>query len=130
MIEITKDNVLEAIEMHLALCAYLEKIAVKLKRLNFTKYALYEAIEYIGMFKDEVIVVQPNDDSYDDEVNKIEFPIFYLTMSEEELETQIDKELEKMEAAAKLMRDSREKSIEETERRTYERLKAKFDKKT
>ncbi len=124
MIEITKDNVLEAIEMHSALCAYLEKIAIKLKRLNFARYALYEPIEYIGVFKDEVVVVQPDEN---DEVNKIKFPILYLTMSEEELETEIDRELEGMKKAAELMKARRAKDVEETERSTYERLKAKFE---
>ena len=123
MIEITKDNVLEAIEMHSALCAYLEKIAIKLKRLNFARYALYEPIEYIGVFKDEVIVKQW--DSQDD--IRIEFPTLYLTMSEEELETEIDRELEGMKKAAELMKARREKDVEETERSTYERLKAKFE---
>ena len=123
MIEITKDNVLEAIEMHSALCAYLEKIAVKLKRLNFAKYALYEPIEYIGVFKDEVIVKQW--DGQDDV--RIEFPTLYLTMSEEELETEIDRELEGMKKAAELMKARRAKDVEETERSTYERLKAKFE---
>ena len=123
MIEITKDNVLEAIEMHSALCAYLEKIAVKLKRLNFARYALYEPIEYIGVFKDEVIVKQW--DSQDD--IRIEFPTLYLTMSEEELETEIDRELEGMKKAAELMKARRAKDVEETERSTYERLKAKFE---
>ena len=123
MIEITKDNVLEAIEMHSALCAYLEKIAVKLKRLNFAKYALYEPIEYIGVFKDEVIVKQW--DGQDDV--RIEFPILYLTMSEEELETEINRELEGMKKAAELMKARRAKDVEETERSTYERLKAKFE---
>lgn len=123
MIEITKDNVLEAIEMHSALCAYLEKIAVKLKRLNFARYALYEPIEYIGVFKDEVIVKQW--DSQDD--IRIEFPTLYLTMSEEELETEIDRKLEGMKKAAALMKARRAKDVEETERSTYERLKAKFE---
>lgn len=123
MIEITKDNVLEAIEMHSALCAYLEKIAVKLKRLNFARYALYEPIEYIGVFKDEVIVKQW--DGQDDV--RIEFPILYLTMSEEELETEINRELEGMKKAAELMKARRAKDVEETERSTYERLKAKFE---
>ena len=123
MIEITKDNVLEAIEMHSALCAYLEKIAIKLKRLNFARYALYEPIEYIGVFKDEVIVKQW--DSQDD--IRIEFPTLYLTMSEEELETEIDRKLEGMKKAAELMKARREKDVEETERSTYERLKAKFE---
>ena len=123
MIEITKDNVLEAIEMHSALCAYLEKIAIKLKRLNFARYALYEPIEYIGVFKDEVIVKQW--DSQDD--IRIEFPTLYLTMSEEELETEIDRKLEGMKKAAALMKARRAKDVEETERSTYERLKAKFE---
>ena len=123
MIEITKDNVLEAIEMHSALCAYLEKIAIKLKRLNFARYALYEPIEYIGVFKDEVIVKQW--DNQDD--TSIEFPTLYLTMSEEELETEIDRELEGMKKAAELMKARRAKDVEETERSTYERLKAKFE---
>ena len=84
MIEITKDNVLEAIEQHRELLEYvLDEVLVKLQSLWPQVYTPNIFVNHVN-FGVEITL-----EYYNGQDKEIYIPIPYLTLSDKELETQV-----------------------------------------
>lgn len=119
---ITKDNVLAAVTQYEELIAYAAAVHSRLSKL-YLKYQLDDPEKYITLDKTDVRVTV-----YDgDEHRSVEFPLSYLTFSDEELEIAVKAEIDAVHkeiAARRVANIEREQAFKLAQ---YKRLKAEFE---
>lgn len=119
MIEITKDNVLEAIEQHRELLEYvLDEVLVKLQNLWPQVYTPNIFVNHVNFGVDEITL-----EYYDGQDKEIYIPILYLTLSDKELETQVKGDIAEHNRIVEWQKARKEKEVEDQQ---FEKLNDKF----
>ena len=121
---ITKDNVLAAIKQHRELLEYvLDKVLVKLQNLRPQVYPSAVFIDHVNFGVDDVTLTYY--DGQDD--TQMFIPNDYLTLSDEELETQIKNDIAQHNREVEHQRARIARETENYERQQFEKLKEKFE---
>lgn len=127
----TQEEIKLAIELHSKLEELVEKVSYKLEKLDSKLYRTGNYIENISFENDLVYVTC--DDSYSGCSNEscyVNFPISWLSLSDEELEsvvlTERELRLEKEREKKRLEDEKLKLEKEEKDRKEFERLKKKF----
>jgi len=121
----------ETIKRYDALYAHAEKVIGKLCLLDSKMYNIARGIEEIT-FDEEYVGVECDDSCCGDrDTHYFEFPISFLSMSDEELAkavvTEKERRIEQERIRAEKVEMERKLKIEQQEKLQYERLKKKFE---
>jgi len=121
----------EIITNYNALEQHTEKVIEKLGKLDSNMYGTARGIEEINFYETEVSVQCDNSWRGCPDTHYFDFPISFLSMSDEELEKAVIAERERREEEERLKKERiREESRlkhEQQEKLQYERLKKKFE---